>query len=78
MELSRQIAIKYKLSPKLKDTLAVLYVNEVVLIEDVDRVIVHRLRKELKPHGIVINTKRTVGYWLSDDMKAAIASRLAS
>jgi DNA-binding response OmpR family regulator len=67
-----QIALAYKLSPKLAELLLVLYKQPVVPIETADAMLVHRLRKEIKSRGIKIETKRYLGYWLTDETKLAI------
>jgi hypothetical protein len=59
-----KIRLAYKLTPKLGGLLFQLYALAIVPIEEVDPVHMRRLRKEMKPRGIVICTKRHLGYWL--------------
>jgi hypothetical protein len=70
--LKYRLQLAYKLTPKLADLLHELCVKTVLPTDEVDAVLVHRLRKEMKPHGIVINTKRKLGYWLPDNSHVAI------
>lgn len=36
------------------------------------RVAVHRLRQELKPYGLTIESRRGLGYWLSPEAKEKV------
>jgi hypothetical protein len=70
--LQYRTMLAFKLSPKLGETLVALYERHIVPIEEIDAMLVHRLRKELKPQGIAVVTKRYLGYWLTDETKLAI------
>lgn len=41
------------------------------------KVSIHRLRKRLKPHGIEIKSKHSVGYWLEPEMKDKVRALTA-
>jgi DNA-binding response OmpR family regulator len=40
------------------------------------RVLVHRLRRLLAPHDIEIRSIRMTGYWMTDEHRRAVRSRL--
>lgn len=70
------ISLNFKLSPKLSEALLTLYHLPVIPIAEADAVLMHRLRKEMKQHRININSKRHLGYWLSEEHKLHIKSVL--
>jgi hypothetical protein len=70
--LQYRTMLAYKLSPKLAELLLALLSVSIVPIDGVSAMLVHRLRKEIKTHGIKIETKRYLGYWLTDETKLAI------
>lgn len=69
------LRIKLGLSPVSAQLLNQLLDQQVVTAgdnEDAHRVAMHRLRANLEPHGITIQSRRTLGYWLADGDKAKI------
>jgi hypothetical protein len=36
------------------------------------KVAMHRLRRQLEPFGIIVQSKRNVGYWLDDETKKRV------
>lgn len=75
-EKEHTLALNFKLSPKLSSMLLTLYTLPIVPIEDIDAGIMHRLRKEVAQYDISIQTKRRMGYWISDGDKLHIKSVL--
>lgn len=61
-----ELAVAFKLTPKLCYFLKLLLTLPVVRRDQVDQCIVHRLRIVLKKHGIKIESKRNLGYYLSN------------
>jgi hypothetical protein len=70
--LEYRIATAFKLPPKLAEMLTGLYTRTWVPTNEIDALLMHRLRKEMKPRGVVINTKRMLGYWIEDQDKLVI------
>jgi DNA-binding response OmpR family regulator len=77
-DVQRLLMLTYKLTPKLAELPASLLRQVVVPIEATDPVLVHRLRKEMKPHGIVICTRRWLGYQLSDQDRQTIRAAMGA
>ncbi len=70
----------FKLTPALLNLLCLLLARPAVTYREINAalkikaptVAVHRLRAQLDPHKIPIESKRHVGYWLSDKAKAKV------
>lgn len=76
----------FKMPPMLTNLLGLLvtlpYVDAKIANEQAGivsnlKVTVHRLRMELKPHNIVIHSRKYAGYWLADSDKARIRELIA-
>lgn len=80
------IPIVFQLSPALANLLGLLlsvpYASTEMIehrleLADNVRMAIKRLRLKTEPFGIVINSRRTLGYWLDAGTKAKILSILA-
>lgn len=49
--------------------------NEHKIVLDA-KVMMHKIRRRLAPHGITIHSRRDVGYWMDDASKAALLKAL--
>lgn len=80
------IQIKYNLSRSMAKALHLLmdrqHVKPSELKEELETVldakmVIHKLRKKMKVFGISIQSRRDVGYWLDDSVKAALLKAFA-
>lgn len=80
-----EMARAFKLTPQLAELLSLLMTSEVVPAKMIEvlriaplaKVVVNRLRRELRVHKLRLQSKRFVGYWLDAETKAEIRTRLA-
>jgi hypothetical protein len=79
------LQIKYNLSPSLAKLLLLLLNHKIVTIRMIEvennlstdaRVAIHRLRRRLGIDGIVIQSRRDVGYWLDVATRTAITNMM--
>lgn len=79
------LQMEYGLSPALAKLLLLLVQNKVVTGRMVEkehklstdaRIAVHRLRRRLDGTGIVIQSRRDVGYWLDPETRKTIATAM--
>lgn len=79
------LQMQYNLSPALAKLLLLLLGNKVVTVRMVEkehklatdaRIAVHRLRRRLDGTGIVVQSRRDVGYWLDATTRAGIAEAI--
>lgn len=79
------LALAFNLPPRLSDLLGLLLSLPVVSSEMIRqrleiatdaKVAIHRLRKHISPYGIEIMGRRGFGYWISEETKEAIRSRV--
>ncbi|MGE0677822.1 hypothetical protein [Pseudolabrys sp.] len=79
----KSLAATFKLSKSLSDILGLLVSLPAVTPEMINvrleiatdpKVAIHRLREALKPWGVKIEAKRSLGYFLSPEEKARIKS----
>jgi hypothetical protein len=79
------LAVAFGLTPILNNLLglllAQLHVTDATVAKFMPKVgtgtkiLVCRLRKHLKPYGVVIQSKRAVGYWLDEETKERIREK---
>lgn len=81
LKLVDPLTAQYKLPPSLRRILGLLvalsYVTHEMLEQQLGlaasgRVAIYRLRRRLKPYGIEIKSRQSVGYWLEPAMKEKI------
>jgi hypothetical protein len=79
------IATAYHLPPNMSNLLGLLLALPVVNTEMIcqrlhiatdAKVAIYRLRKELRPYGIDVLSRRGYGYWLDETAKETIRGRL--
>jgi len=70
--LENRIATTFKLTPKLAKMLTGLYTRTYLRTNEVDQVLMHHLRKEIKPRGITIHTRRRFWYCIYNEGKDII------
>lgn len=81
--MERDLAASYKLTRSMSEVLAMLVSSELVRIDELNdkvgsaKVAVHRLKQAVAPYGIVIKSKRTVGYWIDDETRTKIQQQVA-
>jgi hypothetical protein len=75
------LRMKLGLSPTSGQLLSQLLSQQVVVtgdddsngvVENAHRVAMHRLRLGLEPHGVSIQSRKKLGYWLTSEDKAKI------
>lgn len=81
-DLPRRIAIQYDLPLQVASFFALLILSETVTPESISTLgdvniygMVYRLRCALKETDIEIKSRRTIGYWLDDDVRRGLAGR---
>lgn len=81
------ISITFKLSASLSNALGLLMARIVVPGEMLSqslgiatdsKVLINRLRNEMKDYGVKIEGRRNVGYWLDEDTKAKVRGMIHS
>lgn len=79
------LAVTFRLPPALNKLLGLLIslpnvtsemVHQRLEIATDAKVAVHRLRRYMSPHGIQINSRRNLGYWIENADKAKIRAML--
>lgn len=73
----------FRMTPALASLLSMLMTSQTVTKEDIEkdgrvatniRVAMCRLRKELQPYDVIIQSRRFIGYWLSSADKRKVTA----
>jgi len=78
---NQSFLVAFRLTPALNNLLGLLYSVELVTTDMIQqrleiateaKVAIHRLRKHMEDFGVVIESRRHLGYWLSSEAKEII------
>jgi hypothetical protein len=84
---NEKMALTFRLPPQRNQLLGLLLALPTVSEDTIQqrlelatdaRVAVFRLRKHLEPFGVVVSSRRHIGYWLEPDMKERVRQLIAT
>lgn len=79
------LIMKFRLTPAMAKIVLLLLENNRVTAQKIEnelkivtdaRVAVHRIRRRFEGTGITVQSRREVGYWLTDESKAEIIAAI--
>jgi hypothetical protein len=81
-DLPMRIARCYDLPLQVSSFFALLILSECITQQSVSslgqvdvRILAHKLRRALQGTDIEVRSRRTIGYWLDDDVRRSLASK---